>query len=137
MYYGLRTQNRELVRGETMETAVLIIQVVIALGIFNVWVLRFGKSTEWRGGTAASMKEEFQAYGLPSWSVQVVGFLKLVFAACLLAGIWIPTLTRPAAIGIAILMLAAVAMHLKVKDPLKKSLPALTMLLLSVIVAAS
>ena len=137
MYYGLRTQNRELVRGETMETAVLIIQVVIALGIFNVWVLRFGKSTEWRGGTAANMKEEFQAYGLPSWSVQVVGFLKLVFAACLLAGIWIPTLTRPAAIGIAILMLAAVAMHLKVKDPLKKSLPALTMLLLSVIVAAS
>jgi len=137
MYYGLRTQNRELVRGETMETAVLIIQVVIALGIFNVWVLRFGKSTEWRGGTAANMKEEFKAYGLPSWSVQVVGFLKLVFAACLLAGIWIPTLTRPAAIGIAILMLAAVAMHLKVKDPLKKSLPALTMLLLSVIVAAS
>ena len=52
-----------------METAVLIIQVVIALGIFNVWVLRFGKSTEWRGGTAANMKEEFQAYGLPSWSV--------------------------------------------------------------------
>ena len=120
-----------------METAVLIIQVVIALGIFNVWVLRFGKSTEWRGGTAANMKEEFKAYGLPSWSVQVVGFLKLVFAACLLAGIWIPTLTRPAAVGIAILMLAAVAMHLKVKDPLKKSLPALTMLLLSVIVAAS
>jgi uncharacterized membrane protein YphA (DoxX/SURF4 family) len=114
-----------------------MIQVVIALGIFNVWILRFRKSTEWRGGTAASMKEEFQTYGLPAWSVQVVGFLKLAFAACLIAGIWFPALTKPAAVGIAILMLGAVAMHLKVKDPLKKSLPALTMLILSVIVAAS
>lgn len=120
-----------------MQTAVIIIQVVIALGIFNVWILRFGRSTDWRGGTAANMKQEFQLYGLPGWSVQVVGFLKLAFAACLIAGIWYPVLTRPAAIGIAVLMLGAVAMHLKVKDPMKKSLPALTMLVLSVIVAAS
>jgi uncharacterized membrane protein YphA (DoxX/SURF4 family) len=69
--------------------------------------------------------------------VQVVGFLKLAFAACLIVGIWFPVLTRPAAIGLALLMLGAVAMHIKVKDPLKKSLPALTMLVLSVIVAAS
>ena len=30
-----------------------------------------------RGGAATNMKEEFQVYGLPEWSVQVVGFLKL------------------------------------------------------------
>ena len=120
-----------------METAVIIIQVVIALGIFNVWILRFGTSTDWRGGTAANMKEEFQVYGLPGWSVQVVGFLKLMFAAALIAGIWFPALTRPAAVGIAFLMLGAVAMHVKAKDPLKKSLPALTMFVLSLIVAAA
>ncbi len=119
-----------------MQTAVIIVQIVIALGIFNVWILRFGQSTGWRGGAAANMKEEFQVYGLPEWSVRVVGFLKLLFAACLIAGIWFPALTRPAAIGIAILMLGAVAMHIKVKDPLQKSLPALTMLILSVFVAA-
>jgi uncharacterized membrane protein YphA (DoxX/SURF4 family) len=120
-----------------MEIGVIVIQIIIALGIFNVWVLRFGKPTEWRGGSAANMKEEFQTYGLPGWMVQVVGFLKLAFAACLIVGIWFPVLTRPAAIGLALLMLGAVAMHIKVKDPLKKSLPALTMLVLSVIVAAS
>ena len=119
-----------------MHTAVIIVQIVIALGIFNVWVLRFGQQTGWRGGTAVNMTEEFEVYGLPEWSVRVVGFLKLLFAACLIAGIWFPALTRPAAIGIAILMLGAVAMHIKVKDPLKKSLPALTMLVLSVFVAA-
>ena len=38
-----------------MNTAVLIAQVVIALGIFNVWLLRFGKPTSWRGGTAQNI----------------------------------------------------------------------------------
>lgn len=120
-----------------METVVIVIQIVVALGILNVWVLRYGKSTDWRGGSAANMKEEFEVYGLPGWSVQVVGFLKLLFAACLIAGIWFPTLTMPAAVGLAVLMLGAVAMHVKVKDPLKKSLPAFTMLVLSLVVAAS
>ncbi len=114
---------------------VLVIQIVVALGILNVWLLRFGKSTGWRGGEAKNMKEEFAIYGLPEWSVQAVGFLKILCAVCLIAGIWIPALTQPAAIGLAVLMLGAVAMHFKVKDPLKKSLPALTMLVLCLIIA--
>jgi uncharacterized membrane protein YphA (DoxX/SURF4 family) len=134
---GADTNDWEMKRGDPMDTAVTIIQIVVALGIFNVWLLRFGRSTDWRGGAATNMKEEFQVYGLPGWSMQVVGFLKLLFAVCLIVGIWLQPLTRPAAVGLAILMLGAVAMHIKVKDPLKKSLPALTMLVLSVIVAAS
>jgi uncharacterized membrane protein YphA (DoxX/SURF4 family) len=118
-----------------METAVLVIQMIIALGILNVWVIRFSKATEWRGGSASNMKEEFETYGLPGWSVSVVGFLKLFFAACLIAGIWFPALTRPAAMGIAVLMLGAIAMHVKVKDPFNKSVPALIMLVLCLIVA--
>jgi hypothetical protein len=81
------------------------------------------------------MKEEFEVYGLPSWFVQVIGFLKLLLAVLLIVGIWFPALTRPAGIVMAVLMLGAVAMHVKVKDPLKKSLPAFTMLVLSLIVA--
>jgi uncharacterized membrane protein YphA (DoxX/SURF4 family) len=118
-----------------METVMIIVQLVIALGIFNVWLLRFGQATGWRGGSAQNMKEEFRAYGLPDGSVYVVGFLKLLLAVLLVAGIWFPTVTRPAAIGMAVLMLGAIAMHVKVKDPLKKSLPAFTMLVLSLIVA--
>lgn len=118
-----------------MEIIIVVIQIIIALGIFNVWVLRFGKPTEWRGGSATNMRAEFETYGLPMWSVALVGFFKLLFATCLVAGIWFPALVRPAAIGIAILMLGAVVMHVKIKDPAKKSLPALTMLVLSLIVA--
>jgi len=114
---------------------VAIIQIVIALGILNVWIFRFGKSTQWRGGEARNMKEEFEVYGLPGWSVQVIGFLKVLCAVGLIAGIWYPAVTQPAAIVLAVLMLGAVAMHVKVKDPANKSLPALTMLILCLVVA--
>ncbi len=118
-----------------METLVIIIQIGIALGILNVWLLRYGKQTAWRGGEANNMKEEFKVYGLPVWFMGVVGFLKVLLAVLLILGIWFPSLTEPAAIGMAILMLGAVTMHVKVKDPLKKSLPAFTLLVLSLIVA--
>lgn len=118
-----------------METAVIIIQIIIALGILNVWILRFGKSTSWRGGNAQNMKEEFEVYGLPGWFMGIIGFLKILFAILLIVGIWYPVFTTPAALGLAILMLGAVGMHVKVKDNLKKSLPAFSVLVLSLIVA--
>jgi uncharacterized membrane protein YphA (DoxX/SURF4 family) len=118
-----------------MASIITILQVIIALGIFNVWFLRYGKPTGWRGGNAKNMKEEFAVYGLPGWFVGVVGFLKVLFAILLLVGIWYPGVVMPAALGIAVLMLGAVIMHIKVKDPIKKSFPALTMLVLSIVVA--
>jgi hypothetical protein len=120
-----------------MSSFVLIIQVVIALAILNVWLLRYGKATNYRGGSARSLREEFAVYGLPGWFMGVVGFLKLLFAALLIAGIWFSPITKPAATGMAVLMLGAVSMHVKVKDPLKKALPALGMLVLCLIVAVA
>ncbi|MFO8173383.1 MAG: DoxX family protein [Gemmatimonadota bacterium] len=118
-----------------METFVLIVQVIIALGIFNVWLIRPRKATAWRGGEATNLKEEFETYGLPGWAMGVVGFLKLLFAVLLLVGIWYPPVVQPAAIGMAVLMAGAVTMHVKVGDPFERSLPALTVLVLSLIVA--
>jgi hypothetical protein len=117
---------------------VQICQIIIGCGLLNVWLLRFNKSTAYRGGTAANMLEEFAAYGLPSWSCYLVGFLKVSSAFALLAGL-LPNLSflvLPAAIVIALLMAGAVAMHLKVGDPAKKSLPALSVLILSAIIIA-
>jgi uncharacterized membrane protein YphA (DoxX/SURF4 family) len=120
-----------------MDTIVLIIQILIALGIYNVWLVRFGRSTSWRGGTAQNLKEEFAVYGLPPWVVLVVGFFKLLCATLLIVGLWVPVVTKPAAVGMAVLMLGAVTMHFKVSDPPKRALPAFTMLVLSVIVAVA
>lgn len=113
-----------------MELSLLVVQLVVSLTIYNVWLLRFGKATNWRGGDAASMKEEFAVYGLPTWVMFAVGFLKLSLATFLVVGIWNPTFTKPSAMFLAVLMLAAVIMHFKVQDPPRKSLPAAFMLLL-------
>jgi hypothetical protein len=53
----------------------------------------------------------------------------------LLASIYYSQAESIAAYGIAFLMLGAVSMHLKIGDPLKKSLPAFTFLVLSLVIA--
>jgi len=118
-----------------MNSIIILCQIIIALGIFNVWLIRSKKATAWRGGDATTMEEEFAAYGLPGWFMKTIGAMKISLAICLLIGIWVPTLATLAAIGMAVLMLGAVSMHVKVGDPLKKALPAGTMLLLSLVVA--
>ena len=120
-----------------MEVVVKVIQVIIGLGILNVWLLRFGKQTPFRGGDATNLKEEFAVYGLPPWFMGVIGFFKILLATLLIVGVWVPAITFPAATGMAVLMLGAVVMHVKVKDPVKKALPALTLLLLCLIVATA
>jgi hypothetical protein len=118
-----------------MRLLVTACQLVVALGIFNVWVLRPAKATPFRGGNARNIREEFKVYGLPGWFTVVIGVQKLSLATLLLAGLWFPTLTRPAAIGLAVLMLGAVSMHVKVSDPLKKALPSVSVLVLCLVVA--
>ena len=119
-----------------METLVQICQIVVGCGLLNVWLLRFNKATAYRGGKASSMLEEFAAYGLPAWSCYLVGFLKVASAFALLAGLLYPVLILPAASVVAALMAGAVAMHIKVGDPFKKSLPALSMLALCLLMVA-
>ena len=74
------------------------------------------------------MKEEFQAYGLPIWLMYVVGFLKIAIAIMLIVSIWIKELLEYNLWVLSLLMFGAVLMHLKVKDPIKKSYPALSIL---------
>ncbi|MEY4924873.1 MAG: hypothetical protein RL598_1392 [Verrucomicrobiota bacterium] len=115
-----------------MQTITSILQVVIALGLFNVWLLRFSQSTPYRGGAAGTMPEEFLAYGLPRWSTYLVGLLKIGAGLALIIGLWHPHWVLPAALLIVGLMVGAIFMHFRIRDPLKKNLPALVMLILSV-----
>ena len=72
--------------------------------------------------------------GLPPWALWIVGALKVSCALCLVAGVWVPSLVAPAAGVVATLMLGAISMHLKVRDPWIKSLPAGTVLTLAAFV---
>ena len=110
------------------ENLPLILQLIISVGLINVWLFRFNKATQFRGGGANNMKEEFQAYGLPIWLMYVVGFLKIAIAVMLIVSIWIKELLEYNLWLLSVLMFGAVLMHLKVKDPIKKSYPALSIL---------
>jgi hypothetical protein len=113
------------------------LQIIVALGLLNVWLLRFNRSTDYRGGEAKNLKEEFEVYGLPAWFCYFVGFLKIGSAIGLLLGFWIPALVLPSAGLVVILMIGAVLMHFKVGDPLKKTIPAICMLLMASAISAS
>jgi len=117
-----------------MQIAIVLLQSVVALGLMNVWLLRFFRGTPYRGGNARNMREEFAAYGLPAWCTYLVGALKVGAALCLLAGVGVPRLVFPAALVVCVLMVGALAMHLKIGDPVKKSVPALVVLAMSALI---
>tara|TARA_B100000900_G_C20550022_1_gene704331 strand:- start:879 stop:1286 length:408 start_codon:yes stop_codon:yes gene_type:complete len=129
-----------------MKILIIFLQLIIAIGLINVWLVRFNKATQYRGGNAKNMEEEFAAYGLPSWLMYAVGSLKIFIAAMLLISFWI--LIKPVEnyeelasnllfynlIVLAVLMVAALIMHVKIKDPIKKSYPALSILFMTALI---
>lgn len=108
-----------------------IAQVGAAGWILNVWFNRFDRDTGYRGGEATNMKEEFAEYGLSETQMYAVGAAKVSLATGLLVGLFVPKVVRPSALGLAAFMLGALGMHIKVKDPIVRSAPALTVLGLS------
>ncbi|MFM8789479.1 MAG: DoxX family protein [Chthoniobacterales bacterium] len=121
-----------------MEPIVLvrICQIIVGCGLLNVWLLRFNKPTAYRGSAAANMREEFAAYGLPVWSCYFVGLLKVASAFALLDGLKYPALVLPAAAVVAVLMLGALFMNIKVCYAAKESVPALSVLVLTLVIIA-
>lgn len=114
-----------------MDIITLIIQIIVPAGILNVWLLRSGKATAYRGGQAQTLREEFRTYGLPDPVFYLVGALKISAALAIWAGLALPLLTSLGAAVLAILMAGAIGMHLRVGDPPRKFVPASVMLLLS------
>ena len=118
-----------------MDNVAVALQIIIALGIANVWILRTDRPTPYRPEGASSLAEEFTRYGLPDWVRRAVGITKLALAAALVAGIYFSSLATTAAVLMALLMVAAVIAHIRIRDPWTKALPASLMLFMSTAVA--
>lgn len=118
-----------------MNYLIIALKVIVGLSILNVWLVQYNKATRWRGGDATTIFEEFEAYGLPSWSVYVVGTLKVILALLLIVSIWYAELQFAAAVGLAILLSGSVVMHFKIGDPLFKSFPAALFLVMCLVIA--
>ncbi|TYP71432.1 DoxX family protein [Aquimarina intermedia] len=118
-----------------MEYVLLAMKLIVSLSILNVWLIQYNKPTRWRGGNAKTIVQEFHVYGLPTWFCYLIGMLKIGLAILLLLSIWYPELAQPSALGLSVLLIGSIIMHLKIKDPLYKSLPAFVFLSLSLIIA--
>ena len=108
-----------------IEWAPKILQGLVASVLLWVWIFQFGRSSFFRAGQSRNMKDEFSVYKLPEWSVWAVGVCKVLLSLCLLAGLILEDLVKPAALALSFFMLAAVWMHLKIRrDSLLKAAPA-------------
>ena len=107
-----------------MHALTISLQALVAASVFFVWVVRY-----------ANIVQEFKQYGLPDWLRDLVGILKMTFSLMLLIGIERSPFAVAGGIGIAALMGAAFVTHLRVKNPVFKMLPSLTLLVFSVVIA--
>lgn len=116
-----------------MKIFLIAIQLFVGLNILRIWLITNNRSSTYRGGDgkAKTLKEEFEYYGLSLRFMYLVGALKIAASLGLIVGIWVPVLVPFSAGALIILMLGAVAMHIKVKDKIRTYLPALLMLTLS------
>ena len=117
-------------------TLIMILQLIIAIGLINVWLFRSNRSTSYRGGDANSLLEEFQVYGLEDYFL-IIGIIKVSLAIMLLLSLYFKKLSFFASLGIGFMMLVAVYMHVNVGDELIKSMPASVMLASCLIIAYS
>ena len=114
----------------------MTIKIITALGIFNVWLLRYNKNTEYRGGNAKSLKEEFETYGLNSWFMYIIGAIKIGVSILFIVSCFnifskmLDITIFYASVVMSLIMIGAILMHIKVNDPFKKSFPAISMLIL-------
>lgn len=102
---------------------VTILQIIVAFSILYVWVLRYDV-----------VVAEFAQFKLPDALRDVVGVVKISASAVLLGLAADQHLEVLAALTIIAMMTAALAMHIRVKNPVQKMLPSLTLGLLSVVI---
>ncbi len=101
----------------------ITLQALVAASVFFVWVVRY-----------PNIVAEFHQWKLPDWLRDSVGIAKLTFSVMLLIGIDRGQFAIGGGIGLSLLMVAAFITHLRVKNPIVKMLPSLTLLALSLLI---
>ena len=105
----------------SIDTLFIICKVLLAVSLFYVWVVRY-----------ENIKKEFVDYKLPTWLRDLVGILKLSFSVMIISSD--KDLVLIGSMGIVLLMVGALATHFRVRNPLIKMIPAITLSLLCLMI---
>ena len=120
---------------------ILLFKFMLPLSIYNVWIIRRFWKSRYRSGNASTLFEEFQVFGYSRYFFYFIGIMKICCASLILFG----TLCQIMNIGdiessfyvywgtliLLILMIGALASHIRVRDDIEKLLPAAFVLLLA------
>ena len=98
-----------------------ILKVVAGVAIFFVWVVRYD-----------NIKKEFIEYQLPTWLRDLVGILKISCAIMLQSSDSV--IVKIGAIGISVLMTAAVITHFRLKSNFRRYIASVAMLSISCLI---
>jgi hypothetical protein len=114
MIYFIILKQNEHGDNKMNSNVVELAKILVFSSVLFVWVVRY-----------KNIVEEFKIYNYPEWLRDLVGIMKLSFVVMLMrADVFF---VKFGAIGIMILMLAAIVTHLKVKNPFPKMLPAMVL----------
>ena len=110
------------------------LQLFIGVSIMVIWIARTTVASSYRVGDAQTLSEEFTEAGLTEGVYQVMRVFKPIFAFLLVIGIVYDPFFIPCMTFTTLAMLGAVVAHIKVKDEIKKMVPAITLLVFCFIV---
>jgi hypothetical protein len=114
------------------------LMLTVGLVVLNVWLIRLDQShsfgISFRGGNAANLFDEFQAYGLSSTLFYLIGLLKITTAIFLLLGFRYEKTIIPAGAFMSVFMIGALYMHFKIGDEFVKYVPSAIMLISSLMI---
>jgi ABC-type transport system involved in multi-copper enzyme maturation permease subunit len=99
----------------TMPVLLDILSILVFASIIFVWGVRYN-----------NIKDEFKHFNLPTWVRDMVGIFKFSFAIMLFNDN--PEVVRIGALGIAVLMIAALFTHIRLKSTPPKMLPSFFLL---------
>ena len=120
-----------------MDNVHYLLCLAMGIALLSVWLFRFAKPSPYSGGVAKDLAEEFSDYELPLRLVWIIGTLKVTAAVALILSIFILRLTLSATALISITMAGAIAMHVRIRDRLIKSVPLGELLVMTLVVAAT
>lgn len=85
-------------------------------------------------GSEVQRKAFMESYRYPVGLMYFVGAMEILGGLGLLAGYWAPILAALAAAGLGVIMIGAVSTHVRIRDTANHTLPALVLLVLTLVV---
>jgi putative oxidoreductase len=99
----------------------IVLQVLLGLGFLMFGFTKFGSK---------QMGDEFKRYGYPAGFRVLTGLVEVISAVLVIAGIWNDKLAAWGGLLIVVTMLGAIFTHIKIKDPTKKMMMPIILLIL-------